>query len=323
MPPTSAAVNHNGQPTVILAKTVKGYGMGEAGEGQNITHQQKKMGETELREFRDRFQHRRDRRADRRDAVPASSTKAARSRTTCRSGARRSAATCRPGGRSSRDRWRCRRSRPSRPSCKATGDRADLDHDGVRADPEHAAARQEDRQARGADRARRVAHLRHGGHVPPVRHLLPGRPALPAGGRQPADVLQGGQERPDPAGGHQRAGRDVVVDRRGDVVQHQRRPDDPVLHLLLDVRLPADRRPRLGRRRHAGARLPDRRHRGAHHAQRRGPAARGRPQPHPVGDDPELRLLRPDLRLRGGGDRRRTACAGCTPSRRTSSTTSP
>ena len=51
-----AAVNHTDQPTVILAKTVKGYGMGEAGEGQNITHQQKKMGESVLRVFRDRFQ---------------------------------------------------------------------------------------------------------------------------------------------------------------------------------------------------------------------------------------------------------------------------
>ena len=50
-----AAVNHTDQPTVILAKTVKGYGMGEAGEGQNITHQQKKMGEDVLRAFRDRF----------------------------------------------------------------------------------------------------------------------------------------------------------------------------------------------------------------------------------------------------------------------------
>ncbi|MBY0298069.1 MAG: pyruvate dehydrogenase (acetyl-transferring), homodimeric type [Methylobacterium sp.] len=52
----SAAVKHKGQPTLILAKTVKGYGMGEAGEGQNITHQQKKMGETVLKQFRDRFQ---------------------------------------------------------------------------------------------------------------------------------------------------------------------------------------------------------------------------------------------------------------------------
>ncbi len=50
-----AAVNHSDQPTVILAKTVKGYGMGEAGEGQNFTHQQKKMGEDALKHFRDRF----------------------------------------------------------------------------------------------------------------------------------------------------------------------------------------------------------------------------------------------------------------------------
>ncbi|MBU6504894.1 MAG: pyruvate dehydrogenase (acetyl-transferring), homodimeric type [Betaproteobacteria bacterium] len=51
-----SAVQHKGQPTVILAKTIKGYGMGEAGEGQNITHQQKKMGENALKQFRDRFQ---------------------------------------------------------------------------------------------------------------------------------------------------------------------------------------------------------------------------------------------------------------------------
>ncbi|MGB8443518.1 MAG: pyruvate dehydrogenase (acetyl-transferring), homodimeric type, partial [Pseudolabrys sp.] len=51
----AAAVKHTGQPTVILAKTVKGYGMGEAGEGQMITHQQKKMGLEALRKFRDRF----------------------------------------------------------------------------------------------------------------------------------------------------------------------------------------------------------------------------------------------------------------------------
>ncbi|RLJ62128.1 pyruvate dehydrogenase (acetyl-transferring), homodimeric type [Sulfurisoma sediminicola] len=50
-----SAVNHTGQPTVILAKTIKGYGMGESGEAQNITHQQKKMGTTSLKAFRDRF----------------------------------------------------------------------------------------------------------------------------------------------------------------------------------------------------------------------------------------------------------------------------
>src|SRR6202042_1695662 len=50
-----AATEHKGQPTVVLAKTVKGYGLGEAGEGRNITHNQKKMNEKELREFRGRF----------------------------------------------------------------------------------------------------------------------------------------------------------------------------------------------------------------------------------------------------------------------------
>src|SRR5204863_9627501 len=50
-----AAIEHAGQPTVILAKTVKGYGLGDAGEGRNITHQQKKLNEKELREFRERF----------------------------------------------------------------------------------------------------------------------------------------------------------------------------------------------------------------------------------------------------------------------------
>jgi pyruvate dehydrogenase E1 component len=52
----AAATRHVGQPTVILARTIKGYGLGEAGEGRNITHQQKKLNETELKAFRDRFE---------------------------------------------------------------------------------------------------------------------------------------------------------------------------------------------------------------------------------------------------------------------------
>lgn len=50
-----AAVEHKGQPTVILAKTIKGYGLGEAGEGRNVAHNQKKLNEQELLEFRSRF----------------------------------------------------------------------------------------------------------------------------------------------------------------------------------------------------------------------------------------------------------------------------
>src|SRR6478752_7143340 len=51
----ASAVKHKDQPTVILAKTVKGYGMGESGEGQMIAHQAKKMTDDALRQFRDRF----------------------------------------------------------------------------------------------------------------------------------------------------------------------------------------------------------------------------------------------------------------------------
>ena len=50
-----AATEHKGSPTVILAATIKGYGLGAAGEGQNITHQQKKLDQKQLGEFRTRF----------------------------------------------------------------------------------------------------------------------------------------------------------------------------------------------------------------------------------------------------------------------------
>jgi pyruvate dehydrogenase E1 component len=50
-----AAVEHRGSPTVILARTIKGYGLGEAGEGRNVTHQQKKVDEETIREFLERF----------------------------------------------------------------------------------------------------------------------------------------------------------------------------------------------------------------------------------------------------------------------------
>ena len=76
---------------------------------------------------------------------------------------------------------------------------------------------------------------------------------------------------------------------------------DSVLHLLLDVRLPADRRPDLGGRRHAGARLPARRHGGTDDAERRGPAAPGRPQPPDRLVGAELPGLRPGVRLRDRG----------------------
>ncbi|MEM7009409.1 MAG: pyruvate dehydrogenase (acetyl-transferring), homodimeric type, partial [Thermodesulfobacteriota bacterium] len=55
-PAFKAAIENTGSPTVILAKTIKGYGLGEAGEGRNITHQQKKLNEDELKLFKKRFE---------------------------------------------------------------------------------------------------------------------------------------------------------------------------------------------------------------------------------------------------------------------------
>ena len=112
-------------------------------------------------------------------------------------------------------------------------------------------------------------------------------------------------------------------------VLHARRAHDPVLHLLLDVRLPADRRLDLGDGRPARARLPDRRHRRPHHADRRGPAARRRPLAAARGDQPGGRALRPGVRLRGQPHHAGRPASGCTArptstrTARTSSSTSP
>ena len=86
---------------------------------------------------------------------------------------------------------------------------------------------------------------------------------------RPAAVLHRGEGRPDPRGGHHRGGRDVELHRRGHRVRAPRRADGAVLHLLFDVRLPAGRRPHLGRGRRARPRLPARRDRRTHDAARR------------------------------------------------------
>ena len=97
-----AAVNHKGQPTVILAKTVKGYGMGEAGEGQNITHQQKKMGDEAVRGVPRPLPDPDRRRGARQGALLQAARGQRRDAVSARSGARRSAATCRSAATTSR-----------------------------------------------------------------------------------------------------------------------------------------------------------------------------------------------------------------------------
>ena len=171
---------HQGQPTVILAKTIKGYGMGEAGEGQNITHQQKKMNEKALFAFRDRFeldltddevQRGRVPQAARRlagDGVPARAPRGAR-RQRCPQRVTEAPSRC-----------RCRSSSAFKGQLEGTGER---EISTTMAFVRILAALVRDKElgrARRPDRPRRVAHVRHGGDVPPARDLQPGRPALPA-----------------------------------------------------------------------------------------------------------------------------------------------
>ena len=182
-----------------------------------------------------------------------------------------------------------------------------LDHDGPRADDRAAHARPRARPADRAHRGGRGAHVRHGRPVPPARDLCVRGAALRARRLGPGHVLPRGPQGPDPAGGDHGSGRRGVLDRRRDVVQQPRPPARALLPLLLDVRLPARRRPLLGRRRQPRAGLPDRRHRGSDDARGRGPAAPGRPQPGRRRGGAELRLLRPGVRRRARGDRPRRA----------------
>ena len=273
-----AATEHKGQPTVVLARTIKGYGLGEAGEGKNITHQQKKLNESDLRIFRTRF------------GIPVSDDEIA------------DAPFYRPPDDSIELQYLQERrkalggfvpvaqgesSKPIEPPSRRAVRRVlqghrrpqGLDDDGVRAAAVEAAARQGDRRAGRADRAGRGAHVRHGVAVPRGRHLLARRPEVRAGRHGHPPLLQGGAGRPDPRGRDHRGGLALVVHRRRHGLRQPRRQHDPVLHLLLDVRVPARRRPDLGRRRLADARLPARRHRRPDDARRRGPAAPGRQQP--------------------------------------------
>ena len=296
----AAAVKHKGQPTVILAKTIKGYGMGEAGEGQNITHQQKKMGTTSIKAFRDRFDIPIP--DDKLEEVPF--FKPAEDSPEMKYLRERIAAL---GG--SLPQRRQKAAPLEVPALSAF--EALLEASGEREmSTTMAFVRILNVLVRDKNIGKLVVPIVPDesrtfgmeGMFRQLGHLLVGRPAVPPAGCRPADVLQGRQERADPAGGHQRGRRDVVVDRGGHVVQHARGVDDPVLHLLLDVRLPARRRSGLGGGRQPRARLPA-----------GGTAGRttlnGEGLQHEDGHshllsstDPELHLLRSDLRLRGGRD---------------------
>ncbi len=195
-----SAVEHRGRPTVILAKTIKGYGMGDAGEARNIAHQAKKMEVEAMRAFRDRF------------SIPVSDAeienipfyKPAEDSPELRYLGERVKALGRVPQR--------RRTSASLvvPELSAfdaqlagTGDREISTTMAFVRNSQHDRSRSAHRRARRSDRRRRIAHVRYGRDVPPTGHLLVGRPTLPSARRRAAHVVPGRQTRADLARRHQ------------------------------------------------------------------------------------------------------------------------
>ena len=314
------ATEWTGAPTVILAHTVKGWTLGPGVEARNITHQAKKLSEAELKIFRDRIEL----------PIPDAKLKDAPyyhpgpdSEEVQYLRERRKAL----GGfvpRRTVRRRRCRSRRPTIDAEFAGGlGHGRLDDDGLQPDPAEPDPRQGARAADRADHPGRGADVRHGPALQGGRDLRRARPALRAGRLGPRPVVPRGGRRPGPRGGHHRGRLDGVAPGRGDVVRDPRLPDDPVLHLLLDVRVPADGRPDLGAGRRPRPRLHDGRDGRPDDPERRGPPARGRPFAPPRLDDPERSA--PTTRPSPTSWRRSSATgsSGCTTTARTSSTTSP
>ena len=268
-----SATKHVGQPTVILAKTIKGWTI-DALEGKNATHQMKKLTQDDLKKFRDRLY------------LPISDRDLERSYEETGG-----APFFHPGADSPEIEYMLDRR-------KQLG--GSLPKRVLRAKPLTAARAtsmyDELKQGSGKNSVATtmavVRLLKDWMKDPEIgKRLVPiapdeyrtfGMDAMfpsakvynPAGqqyesvDRKYVALLQGVGPGPDAPRGHLRGRRDGLGDRRRLGVLHARRAHDPVLHLLLDVRVPAHRRLDLGDGRPARARLPDRRHRRPDHADR-------------------------------------------------------
>ena len=270
-----AAREHKGQPTVILAKTVKGYGMGSAGEGQNIAHQQKKLNLEALKEMRDRFN------------IPVSDKdienvpyfKPAKDSVELEYllERRRELGGPMPQRRTKSTPLKVPALEMFKTQLDGTGERE--------ASTTMAFVRMLTTLARDKQIGKHIVPIvpdeaRTFGMEGMFRQIgiyaSKGQLYTPEDAGA-TDVLPRGQERADSRGGHQRSRCVLLMACRGHRVLESRHADGAVLHLLLDVRFPAYRRLHLGRRRHAVARLSDWRHGRSHDAGRRGPAASGWP----------------------------------------------
>ena len=252
-----AAVEHEGSPTVILAKTIKGWTLGPDFEARNATHQIKKMKAADFKVFRDRlFLDIPD------DALegelppyyhPGTDSPEYEYLHGAPPRARRLPPRTRRAGEARR--------LPARRDHRSAHGRHRRQGAGVDDDRVHTAAAHADEgagvgQPRRPDHPRRGADVRHGRAVPRVQDLRAVRSAVRAGRRRVDAVVPRGGERADPRGGHHRGRLDGRLHRRGDRVRDVGSADDPVLRLLLDVRVPARRRPDLVVRRPARSGLP-------------------------------------------------------------------
>ena len=298
-----AAIEHTGQPTVILAKTIKGYGLGRTFAGRNATHQMKKLTLDDLKTFRDSLQHPDHRRAARGatpttppyyhpgpddEAIQYTLERRAQARRRRAAAPRRSTSTLQAARRlrptrrsrrapaSSRSPRRWRSSGCSRTSCATRSSASAI----VPIIPDEA-------RTFGMDSFFSTIKIYnpHGQNYTPVDAEL----MLAYRESKDGQILHLGINE---------AGSMAAFTAVGTSLRHARRADDPDLRLLLDVRVPAHRRLDLGGRRPDDARLPHRRHGRSHHAHRRGPAARRRPLAAARLDEPGGRALRPGLLLR-------------------------
>ena len=262
-----AATKHVGQPTVILAKTIKGWTI-DALEGKNATHQMKKL-TRRPQEVRDRLY------------LPVSDRDLDRAYE--ETGA---APFFHPGKDAPEIQYMMERREALGgpiPRRVVRAKTLKLPGDAVYKELKQGGGKNKVATTRAVVRllkdwmkdpeiGQRIVpiapdeyRVRHGLDVPEREGLQPGRPAVRVGRPQVVALLQGVGAGPDAARGHLRGRRGCLRDGRRLGVLHARRAHDPVLHLLLDVRVPAHRRLDLGDGRPARARLPDRRHRRPHH----------------------------------------------------------
>ena len=235
-----AAVEHEGAPTAILAKTVKGWALGGGFEARNITHQKKALEAPDLKFFRDLLELPipDDELGDFPYYLPAADSEEVQYLLSHRD----ALGGCIPH----RTRKATKITLPKRVR-RRQRQAGSLDDDGVRAADAQPDALGRVRKAYRPHRAGRGAHLRDGGALPRVQDLQRARAGLHPGRRQIIIILRRGGGRPDSRGGHLRGGSDeLLYGSRHDLCQ-LRRTDRPVLHLLLDVRLPARRRRHLVR----------------------------------------------------------------------------